>query len=495
MSLVLGFFICIVLLQCLAAYLELRPYLRGPWHELVMRVFATLGIWTLLSLIIPVYLVSNLHAYPELSEVIASTAALLSFEFLALMTIGLGIAKVSGPGLRLGGLLSLAAWLGLLMLQILLIHQSHSALAAVAGLLALMVSVMALAFELIYSLPKSAASGTPTPTGHLRIALGLTAFVYFLLLSGLQISTLSFDHWLASQPAQDFARLEAFLALPSPIEPMLPALLLAWLLTKLLLTGLVIRLEIQHMNCLKRRVDENLVEQSNQIIRPYQMTAQALFHLPTPILLINRTDQELVYANGLARTLLSDARLTRQPLTTIFLSIVPMGANRTMALFLHPNLTVGLFRLEPIQTQGVSGLSQMLLLHREELDTMQLSHWLITSRLDSPGSGACLLNSKFSILATSEGWESIFGRYDSYFGSGLIWDRLRSFTDRMSDVLALEEKIGRESCVSQLLTDPTGREMKVTMQLLISPDGSPAYHVVVLLTSEANARNQLHRID
>ena len=111
MSLVLGFFICIVLLQCLAAYLELRPYLRGPWHELVMRVFATLGIWTLLSLIIPVYLVSHLHAYPELSEVIASTAALLSFEFLALMTIGLGIAKVSGPGLRLGGLLSLAAWI------------------------------------------------------------------------------------------------------------------------------------------------------------------------------------------------------------------------------------------------------------------------------------------------------------------------------------------------------------------------------------------------
>jgi hypothetical protein len=137
----------------------------------------------------------------------------------------------------------------------------------------------------------------------------------------------------------------------------------------------------------------------------------------------------------------------------------------------------------------------MLLLLREDLDTMQLSHWLITSRLDSPGSGACLLNSKFSILAISEGWESIFGRYDSYFGSGLIWDRLRSFTDRMSDVLALEEKIGRESCVSQLLTDPTGREMKVTMQLLISPDGSPAYHVVVLLTSEANARNQLHRID
>ena len=64
-----------------------------------------------------------------------------------------------------------------------------------------------------------------------------------------------------------------------------------------------------------------------------------------------------------------------------------------------------------------------------------------------------------------------------------------------NSIRTLEEKIGHESCVSQLLTDPTGREMKVTMQLLISPDGSPAYHVVVLLTSEANARNQLHRID
>ena len=73
-----------------------------------------------------------------------------------------------------------------------------------------------------------------------------------------------------------------------------------------------------------------------------------------------------------------------------------------MALFLHPNLSVGLFRLEPIQTPGVSDLSQMLLLHRENFDTTQLGHWLITSRVDSPGSGSCLLNSKFSILTISK---------------------------------------------------------------------------------------------
>lgn len=486
MSLVLGFFICISLFQCVAAYLELRPHLRGPWRETAMRASVTIGTWTLLGLIIPVYLVSNLHVDSQPSEVIQATVVLLSFEFLAFMAIGLGVAKVSGPGLRLGGLLSLAAWLGLVMLQILLIHQGHAVLATIAGLLAVMVSVMALAFELIISLPKRAARESLTSSGHLRVALGLTAFAYFLLLSGLQIT---------SQTAQDNLRLEAFLALPSPIEPLLPPLLLAWLLTKLLLTSLLVRLEMQHMACLGRRVDESLVEQSNQIILPYQMTAQALFHLPTPILLINRTDQELVYANGLARTLLSDARLTRQPLDTIFLSIIPIGANRTMALFLHPNLSVGLFRLEPIQAPGVSGLGQMLLLHREELDTTQLSHWLVTSRLDSPGSGSCLLNSKFSILAISGGWESIFSRYDSYFGSGLIWDRLRSFTDRMSDVLALEEKIGQKSSVSHLLTDQGGREMRVTMQLLLGPDGSPAYHVVALLTSEADARRQLDRID
>jgi hypothetical protein len=65
----------------------------------------------------------------------------------------------------------------------------------------------------------------------------------------------------------------------------------------------------------------------------------------------------------------------------------------------------------------------------------------------------------------------------------------------MSDVLALEEKIGQKSSVSHLLTDQGGREMSVTMQLLMSPDGSPAYHVVAMLTSEANARKQLHRID
>ena len=187
MSLVLGFFICIVLLQCLAAYLELRPYLRGPWHQSVMRVFVTLGIWTLLGLIIPVYLVSNLHAYPELSEVIASSAALLSFEFLALMAIGLGIAKVSGPGLKLGGLLSLAAWLSLLMLQILLIHQSHSALQPESVLNYQIVTVMSLEYEICKSKPKSSAIRAPTPTGHLRIAHGMTAVFYLLLLSGKQI--------------------------------------------------------------------------------------------------------------------------------------------------------------------------------------------------------------------------------------------------------------------------------------------------------------------
>jgi hypothetical protein len=486
MSLVLSFFICISLFQCVAAYLELRPHLRGPWRETAMRVSVTVVTWTLLGLIIPVYLVSNLHGEPLLSEVIQTTVALLSFEFLAFMAIGLGVAKVSGPGLRLGGLLSLAAWLGLVMLQMLLIHQGHVALAAIAGLLAVMVSVMALAFELTYSLSKHAARESLRSTGHLRAALGLTAFACFLLLSGLHIT---------SQTTQEYVRLETFSALPSPIEPLLPSLLAAWLLTRLLLTSLLVRLEMRHMSCLRRRVEEDLVEQGNQIILPYQMTAQALFHLPTPILLINRTDQELVYANGLARTLLSDARLTRQPLDTIFLSIVPIGANRIMALFLHPNRSVGLFRLEPIQAPGVSGMGLMLLLHREELDTMQLSHWLITSRLDSPGCGSCLLNSKFSILAISGGWESIFSRYDSYFGSGLIWDRLRSFTDRMSDVLALEEKIGQKSSVSHLLTDQGGREMSVTMQLLMSPDGSPVYHVVAMLTSEANARKQLHRID
>lgn len=124
MSLVLSFFICISLFQCVAAYLELRPHLRGPWRETAMRVSVTVVTWTLLGLIIPVYLVSNLHGEPLLSEVIQTTVALLSFEFLAFMAIGLGVAKVSGPGLRLGGLLSLAAWLGLVMLQMLLIHSS-----------------------------------------------------------------------------------------------------------------------------------------------------------------------------------------------------------------------------------------------------------------------------------------------------------------------------------------------------------------------------------
>ncbi|MGA1604392.1 MAG: hypothetical protein ACO36H_02530 [Burkholderiaceae bacterium] len=495
MSLVLGFFICIFIFQCAGAYFELRPYLDGPLRKTVVRSLGVLTLWTLLGLIIPAYLAIQLDTSVALDHLIPSTTALLSFEFLAFMILSLGVSKVVGPGLRLGLILSLAAWLGLVMLQLLLIHQGHAALAAAVGLLALTVATMVLAFELINSPPKSTASAMPARTGQLRVVLGMTAFACFLLLSGLHISTLRLDHWLTRLPAQDYAQLKSLLGAPSPIEPWLPFLFITWLLAKLLLTYLLLRLEKQHLCFLNKHIDEALVAESNQIIAPYQMTAQALFHLPTPILLVSRADQELVYANGLARTLLSDARLTRQPLDAIFLSIVPIGASRTMALFLHPNLSVGLFRLEPIQTPGVSDLSQMLLLHRENLDTTQLGHWLITSRVDSPGSGSCLLNSKFSIQTISKGWESIFSHYDSYFASGLIWDRLRSFTNRVSDVLALEEKVAQEHHVTHLLVDQAGREMKVTVQLLIGPDGSPSYYVIARLTSEANARNQVHRID
>jgi hypothetical protein len=495
MSLVLGFFISISIFQCAGAYFELRPYLDGPLRKTVMRSLGALTLWTLLSLIIPTYLASKFDTSMEISDLIPSTAALLSFEFLAFMIISLGVSKVVGPGLRRGLVLSLTACLSILMLQLLLINQGHAALAAAVGLLALVVATMVLAFELINSPPKSTSRAMVARPGHLRVLLGMTAFAYFLLLSCLQISTIRLNHWLTSLPAQDYTQLKTLLGVPSPIEPWLPFLFISWLLTKLFVTYLLLHLEKQHLSFLNKHIDEALVAESNQIIAPYQMTAQALFHLPTPILLVSRANQELVYANGLARTLLSDARLSRQPLDTIFLSIVPIGTNRTMALFLHPNLSVGLFRLEPIQTPGVGELSQILLLHRENLDTTQLGHWLITSRLDPPGAGSCLLNSKFSILAISKGWESIFSHYDSYFASGLIWDRLRSFTNRASDVLALEEKVTQENNISHLLMDQAGREMKVTVQLLVGPDGSPSYYVIARLTSEANARNQVHRID
>ena len=495
MSLVLGFFIFLSIFQCAGAYFELRPYLDGPLRNTVVRSLGMLVLWTLLGLIIPSYLASKFDASMEMGDLIPSTTPLLSFEFLAFMILSLGVGKVVGPGLRLGVILSLAAWLSLVMLQLLLIQQGHVALTAAVGLLALVVATMVLAFELTNSFPKSNSSSMVARTGNLRVLLGITAFGYLLLLSSLQISTIGLDHWLTSLPAQDYAQIKTLLSAPSPIEPWLPFLLITWLLTKLFLTYFLLHLEKQHLSLLNKHIDEALVAEGNQIIAPYQMTAQALFHLPTPILLVSRANQELVYANGLARTLLSDTRLTLQPLDTIFLSIIPIGASRTMALFLHPNLSVGLFRLEPIQTPGIGELSQMLLLHREHLDATQLGHWLITSRLDPPGSGSCLLNSKFSILTISKGWESIFSHYDSYFASGLIWDRLRSFTNRASDVLALEEKVAQEHNVTHLLVDQAGREMKVTVQLLIGPDGSPSYYVIARLTSEANARNQIHRID
>ena len=203
MSLVLGFFICIFIFQCAGAYFELRSYLDGPLRNTVVRSLGVLVLWTLLGLIIPAYLASNFEAGVELGDLIPSTAALLSFEFLAFMILSLGVSKVVGPGLRLGLVLCLAAWLGLVMLQLLLIYQGHAALAAAVGLLALMVAIMVMAFELISSPPKSTASALTTRTGPLRALLGMTAFAYFLLLSGLHISTIRLDHWLTSLPAQD----------------------------------------------------------------------------------------------------------------------------------------------------------------------------------------------------------------------------------------------------------------------------------------------------
>jgi hypothetical protein len=201
------------------------------------------------------------------------------------------------------------------------------------------------------------------------------------------------------------------------------------------------RTERQHAE--RRFLEESLVKSANQLEQPFRMTAQALFHVPVPILLVEQGSREVLYANGMARATLRQADWSRRPLPSLFLALQPSGANQEEALVLEGGGLIQRVLLHVIPAPGEAGALEIISVTPAPLQTQHLSRLLIEEQIDIQGTGRCLTDGRFSIVAASAGWQQIFGRLDRYFQSGVVWDKLRMSHPEASLLLKAELELER----------------------------------------------------
>jgi len=251
--------------------------------------------------------------------------------------------------------------------------------------------------------------------------------------------------------------------------------LLVWLFGKLCLNALLIALLCHQSQVFKDSVEEALTNKINEISRPFRATAQALFHMPTPILLASGSPAALLYANGQARLLLGSSQLFQRTLDELFIALVSAGANQYHAIFEGSQHELEVFHLTQINTQGTEGALQVFLMDRETVQFETVATLLIDNRQDSPGSGAALLDSRFSLLRTSVGWQQLFGRQDRYARSGLLWDKLRLTSPSHAEIARLEDALMQFSVASGSIANLDGYTIQFDIRLLRLPDSRLVY--------------------
>lgn len=251
--------------------------------------------------------------------------------------------------------------------------------------------------------------------------------------------------------------------------------LLIWLFGKLSLNGLLIALLCHQSQVFKDSLEAALTNKINEISLPFRATAQALFHMPTPILLVSGSPATLLYANGQARLLLGSSQLFQRPLDELFIALVSAGANQYHAVFEGPQHELEVFHLTQINTQGTEGALQVFLLDRETVQFETVATLLIDNRQDPPGSGAALLDSRFSLLRTSVGWQQVFGRQDRYAQSGLLWDKLRLTSPSHAEIARLEDALMQFSMASGSIVSLDGHTIQFDIRLLRLPDSRLVY--------------------
>jgi len=251
--------------------------------------------------------------------------------------------------------------------------------------------------------------------------------------------------------------------------------LFIWLFGKLCLNALLISLLSYQSQASKDSLEAALTNKINEISRPFRATAQALYHMPTPILLAAGSPAALLYANGQARLLLGTSQLFQRTLDELFIALVSAGANQYDAVFEGPQHELEVFRLTQINTQGTEGALQVFLMDRETVQFETVASLLIDNRQDAPGSGAALLDSRFSLLRTSAGWQQVFGRQDRYAQSGLLWDKLRLTSPSHAEIARLEDALMQFSVASGSIANLDGHTIQFDIRLLRLPDSRLVY--------------------
>lgn len=212
-------------------------------------------------------------------------------------------------------------------------------------------------------------------------------------------------------------------------------------------SGLVVSLitaEANQERALSRRLEEQLVHTANQLELPFRMTAQALFHVPVPLLLIEPGSRDVLYANGLARSTLNGCAWSRRPLPELFLALHPSGPQQEDGLVLEADRLIRRVLVHAIPAPGEAGPLEIVSLSQAPLHSEQLARLLIEDHVEIQGHGRCLTDGRFSIIAASVGWQQHFGRLDRYFQSGSIWDKLRMSGTHPSEWIQGEIELERD---------------------------------------------------
>jgi len=191
------------------------------------------------------------------------------------------------------------------------------------------------------------------------------------------------------------------------------------------------------------RFEKALVQTANQLELPFRLTAQALFHVPVPILLVESASRDVLYANGSARAALNGFDWSRRPLSTLFLELQPTGPQQEEGLILEPNGLIRRLVLHTLSAPGEAGPLEIVSLSSSPLPVEDLTRLLVDGRSEVHGTGRCLTDGRFSIAAASPGWQQHLGRLDRYFQSGSVWDKLRMVSHNPATLIQSELELER----------------------------------------------------
>ncbi|MEY2776445.1 MAG: hypothetical protein RLY30_543 [Pseudomonadota bacterium] len=230
---------------------------------------------------------------------------------------------------------------------------------------------------------------------------------------------------------------------------------------KLALVMSLLRMSADERRAEQVQFEKALVQTANQLELPFRLTAQALFHVPVPILLVESLSRDVIYANGAARSTLSGLQWSRRPLATLFLELHPTGPQQEEGLILEADGLIQRVLLHSLSAPGEAGPLDLVSLSTASVTPDELSRILVEERTDAPGTGRCLTDGRFSIAGATAGWQQLLGRLDRYFHSGSVWDKLRMVSTDAAELIQAELELERSRQATLQVCTPSGALLEI----------------------------------